>query len=276
MLTRIITAVVAVALFIPVLVFSNTLVFPLMMALLAVVGVAEMLKCVGNKKNAVSAVAVVIAAAAPVCARLVSDASLFVMAFAAVAFCFMLYVFALAVFSHGKYDVTSACADFALAMYVVVTFTSIVLLRDTVYGASLYLLAFLGPWVSDTAAYFCGFAFGKHKLIPDVSPKKTVEGAVGGAVFTAIAFALYGALVLKPEASLAPYIALAVIGFAVSVISQIGDLIASLVKRKYGIKDYGKLFPGHGGVMDRFDSVLATAPILLIASVLAAHFNLFG
>ena len=99
---------------------------------------------------------------------------------------------------------------------------------------------------------------------------------MGGAVFTAIAFALYGALVLKPEASLAPYIALAVIGFAVSVISQIGDLIASLVKRKYGIKDYGKLFPGHGGVMDRFDSVLATAPILLIASVLAAHFNLFG
>ena len=188
----------------------------------------------------------------------------------------MLLVFAIAVFSHGKYDITSACADFAFAIYVTVTFTSIVLLRDTAYGASLYLLAFLGPWVSDSAAYFCGFALGKHKLIPDVSPKKTVEGAVGGAVFTAIAFVLYGALVLKPEPAAAPYVTLAVIGFAVSVISQIGDLIASLVKRKYGIKDYGKLFPGHGGVMDRFDSVLATAPILLIASVIAAHFDLFG
>lgn len=275
MLTRIITAVVAVALFIPVLIFSHTLIFPVMMALLALVGASEMLKCVGNKKKAVSVVAVIIAALAPICARIVSDASLFVMTFAAVAFCFMLFVFALAVFSHGKYDITSACADFSLVMYVVVTFTSVVLLRDTAYGASLYILAFLGPWVSDSAAYFCGFAFGKHKLIPDVSPKKTVEGAVGGAVFTAVAFVIYGLIVLKADSAVA-YIALAVIGFAVSVISQIGDLIASLVKRKFGIKDYGKLFPGHGGVMDRFDSVLATSPIMLIASVLAAHFDLFA
>ena len=94
-------------------------------------------------------------------------------------------------------------------------------------------------------------------------------------MFTAVAFVVYGTIVLKPTTA-ASYVILALIGFAVSVISQIGDLIASLVKRKFGIKDYGKLFPGHGGVMDRFDSVLATAPILLIASVLAEYLNLFA
>lgn len=276
MLVRIITAVVALALFVPVLIFSNTVVFPAAMALLALVAAVEMTKCVGNKKTSVFVLSALFAAAAPLFARYIGNMNLFVTAFFAVAFCYLLFVFALAVFSHGKYDVSEACVTFTLVLYVVTTFSAIVLLRDAENGASLYLLTFLGPWVSDSAAYFCGRAFGKHKLIPDVSPKKTVEGAVGGAIFTGAAFAAYGALVLKPEAKLLPYIVLAVVGIIVSVIAQVGDLIASLVKRKYGIKDYGKLFPGHGGVMDRFDSVLATAPILLIVATLAAKFNLFG
>lgn len=276
MLTRIITAVVAVALFVPVLIFSDTLVFPAIMALLALVGTFEMLRCIGNKKLPVAVAACVLAVCAPVGARLIGDMPIFVTIFTAVEFALMLFTFALAVFSHGKYDVGAACADFALVSYVIMTFTSIVLLRDTQVGARLYLLAFIGPWVSDSAAYFCGRALGKHKLIPDVSPKKTVEGSLGGVLFTAIVFVVYGVLVLKPEGRVMPYAALAVIGAAVSAISQIGDLIASLIKRKYGIKDYGKLFPGHGGVMDRFDSVLATAPVMLIAAILGEYFSLFA
>lgn len=268
MLTRIITAVVAVALFVPVLIFSDTMVFPAVIALLALVGTVEMLRCVGNRKRAVCITAAAVAVAAPVVARIVGDLPVFVTAFAAAEFAFLLLVFALSVFSHGRYDIVAACADFALVSYVVMTFTSIVLLRDTAVGARLYLLAFIGPWVSDSAAYFCGRALGKHKLIPNVSPKKTVEGSLGGVVFTAAVFVLYGAFVLKPERGLGSYAALAIIGIAVSAISQIGDLIASLIKRKYGIKDYGKLFPGHGGVMDRFDSVIATAPVLYTISIL--------
>ncbi len=275
MLIRIITAVVAVALFVPVLVFSDTMIFPAVIALLALVGTVEMLRCVGNRKMAVCITAAVVAVAAPVAARLVGELSVFVTAFAAAEFAFMLLVFALSVFSHGRYDIVAACADFALVSYVVMTFTSIVLLRDTAVGTRLYLLAFIGPWVSDSAAYFCGRALGKHKLIPDVSPKKTVEGSLGGVVFTAAVFVLYGVFVLKPERGLGSYAALAIIGIAVSAISQTGDLIASLIKRKYGIKDYGKLFPGHGGVMDRFDSVLATAPVMLIAAVAGEYFGLF-
>lgn len=276
MLVRIITAVVAVALFVPVLVFSDTVVFPAIIALLAFVGTLEMLRCIGNRRLPVMIVSCALAAASPLAARFISDMPSFVTALAAAEFALMLLTFALAVFSHGEYDINAACADFALVSYVVMTFTSIVLLRDTEVGSRLYLLAFIGPWVSDSAAYFCGRALGRHKLIPDVSPKKTVEGSIGGIVFTAIVFVVYGMTVLKPEGRIMPYAALAVIGAAVSVISQIGDLIASLIKRKYGIKDYGKLFPGHGGVMDRFDSVLATAPVMLMAALLGEYFSLFA
>lgn len=276
MLTRIITAVVAVALFIPVLVFSDTMIFPAVIALLSLVGTVEMLRCIGNKKPTVTVTAAIISAVAPIMARIVGDLSIYVTVFAAVEFAFMLLAFASAVFSHGKYDIVASCADFALVSYVVMTFTSIVLLRDTAVGAVMYLLAFIGPWVSDSAAYFCGRALGRHKLIPDVSPKKTVEGSIGGVAFTALIFVVYGIFVLNIEGRVMPYAVLAVIGAAVSAISQIGDLIASLIKRKYGIKDYGKLFPGHGGVMDRFDSVLATAPVMLIAAVLGEYFGLFA
>jgi len=148
-----------------------------------------------------------------------------------------------------------------MTFYVTISFVSLVCLRRQPRGSVLFLLPFIGAWVSDTFAYFTGRLLGKHKLIPEVSPKKTVEGAVGGVVFTAIAYVVFG-LILREGNMSVNIVLLAVIGVLVSVLSQIGDLIASVVKRHYGIKDYGKLFPGHGGVMDRFDSVIATAPVL--------------
>ena len=107
-------------------------------------------------------------------------------------------------------------------------------------------------------------SFGKHKLIPDVSPKKTVEGSIGGIVFCALGYIIYGLLVSKFFEVEMNIIALAVFGVLVSVISQVGDLAASLIKREYGVKDYGRLFPGHGGVLDRFDSVIAVASALMV------------
>ena len=149
-------------------------------------------------------------------------------------------------------------------------------MRYTSNGKYIYLLVFIGPWVSDTFAYFCGRLFGRHKLIPEVSPKKTVEGSIGGILFTALGCVIYGVIIntmLDSPVSLT-YGSLAVTGAIVSVISQIGDLAASLIKRNYGIKDYGFIFPGHGGVLDRFDSVLLTAPILLIVSSLLIDSNI--
>ena len=125
----------------------------------------------------------------------------------------------------------------------------------------------------DTFAYFTGRFLGKHKLIPEISPKKTIEGSIGGIVFTIGAFILYRVLLFKifPDLKInLPYLLVIILAIAASIVSQIGDLIASAIKRQYNIKDYGKLFPGHGGVLDRFDSVMLVAPVIYVIFIISA------
>ena len=116
-----------------------------------------------------------------------------------------------------------------------------------------------------TNSNFSGFFFGRRKLIPEVSPKKTVEGAIGGTVFCTLSLVIYG---IAKGCSAKAVILLAAIGLVAAVVSQLGDLSASLIKRHYGIKDYGKLFPGHGGVLDRFDSILSVSVLLYLITEL--------
>lgn len=269
---RIITAVIAIALFIPVCIFSDTYVFPAAFALLSAVAVWEIWHCV-RAEAVVGGVLFylpfyAVAIAGPFLPMLISDwRTAYLVLFAADFVC-LLYIFVIAVFSRGKFPAEHLFLIFTMCFYTNISFASVVFLRQMEQGQYLYLLAFIGPWVSDTFAYFCGRAFGKHKLIPEVSPKKTIEGSVGGIVFAAIAFVLTGFIVAKADIAVAPsYVVLAIAGAVISVISQIGDLIASVVKRRYGIKDYGWLFPGHGGVLDRFDSVLAAIPVLVLLSL---------
>jgi phosphatidate cytidylyltransferase len=119
-----------------------------------------------------------------------------------------------------------------------------------------------GSWVNDTFAYFTGMAFGKHKMAKVLSPKKTIEGAIGGIVMTTIIATVFGyflntlAHIDQPEM---PLVFMAA-GAISSLLGIIGDLSASAIKRNHNIKDYGKLIPGHGGILDRFDSVIFTAP----------------
>lgn len=269
MLKRTITAIVAIALFIPVCIFSGTVVFPIVMAALAAVAAYEMLSCIGLKKNVfISVIAYLYALAAPLVPYFAGDESeRLILALSAV---LLILVFANDVFSRGKLDYTISASAFTGIFYIGVAFASIVLLRTS--GKYLYLLVFIGPWTSDTFAYLCGRLLGKHKLIPEVSPKKTIEGSIGGILFAAGAFVLYAYIVKRFfDPALTPnYIVMAAAGAVVSVVSQIGDLAASVIKRRFGVKDYGRLFPGHGGVMDRFDSVLLTAPVLYMISQIPA------
>ena len=131
-----------------------------------------------------------------------------------------------------------------------------------------FMIGLFAPWISDVFAYFTGVCFGKHKIVPHISPKKTWEGCIGGAVFcsilTAVFFAFVMSSIIEVKVPFAAFVALAaVFGFVLSVVSQLGDWIASSIKRLVGIKDYGKLMPGHGGVMDRFDSAFYTLPVAL-------------
>jgi phosphatidate cytidylyltransferase len=129
-------------------------------------------------------------------------------------------------------------------------------------------MIFISSWISDTCAYLVGVMIGKHKLAPVLSPKKSIEGSVGGIVGAAIFGAVFGAY-LDSVLGLSDFtIVLAIVGGVGSVISQVGDLAASAIKRNHDIKDYGKLIPGHGGIMDRFDSVIFTAPITYFLIIL--------
>lgn len=129
-------------------------------------------------------------------------------------------------------------------------------------AVAVVLLPLLLTWASDTGAYFVGRAFGKRKLIPSVSPGKTVAGAIGGLVLTVVVSLLYTRFVLRPVAQLAFTPAGAVLfGAAISVVAQIGDLFESLVKREAGVKDSSHIIPGHGGVLDRFDSLFFVLPV---------------
>lgn len=129
-------------------------------------------------------------------------------------------------------------------------------------GALYLLVPLLAAWGSDTCALFAGMAFGKHKLAPVISPKKTIEGSVGGVVGATVLLVIYGIAVSSlTDTTLSVPLCIAV-GIFGAILGQVGDLSFSIVKRKSGIKDYGKIFPGHGGVLDRFDSVIFVAPVV--------------
>jgi len=276
MKTRVITAVICVLIFIPFLIFSDTWAFPVLLSLLSFAGVYEMLKCLGEKNIICKIAASLTALALPFCARLYNNEQNFFNFTHKVFIVLMFLLFVCAVFSKGKRDVSESAMVYLTTFYISIGFSSIVLLRDYEYGQYIYLLVFLCPWMTDIFAYFSGYFFGKHKLIPDVSPKKTVEGAIGGTVFCTLTFLMYGVVIGAVVPELTPnYPAFIIIGCVMSLIAQCGDLIFSLIKRKYGIKDYGTLLPGHGGIMDRFDSVIATAPFTLLLFDLSKIFNLF-
>ncbi len=142
-------------------------------------------------------------------------------------------------------------------IYVVFMSYHVILIDDVEKYRYFVWLVFITAFVTDTSAYFTGYLFGKHKLCPSISPKKTIEGAIGGIAGSIIVSAVFG--FFMSEALLIHFIIIGVIG---SVAGQIGDLIASSFKRRAKIKDFGSLIPGHGGVLDRFDSILMTAPVI--------------
>lgn len=179
------------------------------------------------------------------------------------AFLAFLFVY---VFAFPKYHANQIMAAMFSFLYGPVMLSFLYLLREGLdEGIYLVWFAFLASWGSDTCAYCVGVLIGKHKMAPNLSPKKSVEGAVGGVVGAALLFVLYTYFVINRDTEIAlslPFAA--ILGAVGALISMVGDLAASAVKRDHGIKDYGKLIPGHGGIMDRFDSVIVAAPVVFI------------
>ena len=151
--------------------------------------------------------------------------------------------------------------------YVSVLMSYVYLTRAHSDGVYFVWLILLSAWGSDTLAYCTGMLIGRHKLCPSLSPKKTIEGAIGGVIGSALLSAIFGALFAKQY-----LIHFVIIGVLASPVSMLGDLTASAYKRHMGIKDYGNLIPGHGGIMDRFDSVLFTAPFVYYYVVIVMQY----
>ena len=172
---------------------------------------------------------------------------------------------------HGKRNYKDILSNGFLTMYIVISMWCVWLTKET-FDTATMLLTFICAWSCDTFAYFTGRFLGKHKLIPHVSPNKTVEGSVGGVVGAMVICIVYLLIVRNVfDTNMLQWSNIvvegAVYGLVGGALSQLGDLIASAIKRDTEIKDFGWIFPGHGGFMDRFDSVMFIAPIMYILPI---------
>jgi phosphatidate cytidylyltransferase len=178
-------------------------------------------------------------------------------------FIMIVALFSFSIFLHSKYNIVDISLTFFGVFYIAFLLSFIVFTRNLNNGFFFVWLIFIGAFSTDTMAYFAGRFFGKHKLMPAISPKKTVEGAIGGVIGCALTSLLYG-LYLNKSGSIGfiPYYHFLLMGILCGIISQVGDWAASAIKRFVKVKDFGNIMPGHGGALDRFDSILFTAPVV--------------
>ncbi|WP_297425085.1 phosphatidate cytidylyltransferase [Clostridium sp.] len=181
---------------------------------------------------------------------------------------FMMYILVIAAFllliipvinlEYTFIDVSLTLLGF---IYCGILFSFVYLVNAKPLGEFLVWIIFIGSWLSDTAAFYSGKFFGKHKLSPRVSPKKTIEGSIGGLIGATIFSGIFG-IIVQRYVYIMPVYNYFLIGTMCGLFGQLGDLVASSIKRYVGIKDYSNLIPGHGGILDRFDSIIFSATIV--------------
>ena len=259
----------------------NTLIFNLVIAAITLIAIHEIYSALGFEKKdwlmyavLVPYTLLVMTSNYQVMRRLVMPMSFLLVTFYAI------YL----VVRNGTISYQKASGLLVFSGIVIFCFYSFILLKERLpvekfgYDAVFFILLILCfAWGGDTCAYFAGRAFGKHKLCPVVSPKKTVEGAIGGVlgtmVFGVIATVIYSIAANRMEAftrtniGVSMYVIIALLACVAAVLGIYGDLFASVVKRQCGIKDYGTIFPGHGGILDRFDSVMFIAPFVTMVVI---------
>lgn len=263
MKTRLITSFLGALLFFAVL-FAPPIVFQA--AVVIVVGIAtyEVYSVTGMSKKAPLAVTGafgIIWSALLGCMHLNDKAVTYDMCL----LCLVIYgavLFALMVFDHKEIKLSDAATGFFVSVLIGLLYSFIIPLREGEYAPYVIVALFAATWCNDAGAYFVGIKFGKHKLAPVLSPKKTIEGAVGGVAGSIIAMVIFNLVtegIFKVPCNTP---ALIFTGLGCSVLGPVADIATSAIKREFGVKDYGNLFPGHGGILDRFDSVLLTAPFV--------------
>ena len=177
-------------------------------------------------------------------------------------YCLIILLALVAVLRSVEYNLIDIAITMFGVVYIPFLFSFITLTRLLQNGIYYIWIIFIGSCATDTFAYFVWMFLGKNKLLPNVSPKKTIEGSIGGIVGTVVVMILYGKYLVDIGVVNVPLIHFVALGFVTSVVAQIGDLFASTIKRFVGVKDYGSVLPGHGGILDRFDSIMFIAPMI--------------
>ena len=263
MKTRIITALVCIPVLVAIL-LSGSFVIAAAIGIVAVIGLYEFYKAVGLfEKKALCAIGYLACLIIP---ALVCVAEYFPVGniVSALIYILVFALFSIFLYNHEKTTVQDVGLIVLGIIYVPYFLTDIVRIRLLENGNIYIWLVFIAAFLTDTCAYFCGISIGKHKLCPKVSPKKTVEGAIGGILGCTVFCLIYGLAMSKYFLIPIDFIKLGILGVITALASEIGDLVASIIKRHCGIKDYGTLFPGHGGILDRCDSIIFVAPVVYL------------
>lgn len=259
MKSRLLVAAVGIPLLLVILFLCPTIVTAVAISLLSAIGTREFLKTTGivtHERMLLYSMAV--ALWIPLWSYF--ELPVLSLAIGVAPFCLLIFAEALAAYPEVKFEGVTGCLFAGLV--IPMCLSSIVRIQGGDFGRHYVLVPIMIPFLADAGAYFAGYFFGKHKMAPVLSPKKTMEGAAGGLLTGVLSMVIYG-LVMQFGFHVQVRYGFAVLyGLVGSVVSIIGDLSFSMVKRETGIKDYGTIFRAHGGVLDRFDSVIFAAPVV--------------
>lgn len=270
MLTRVLVAVFGIPVMVAILTVFPPICLPFIFAVLCAIAVYEALAGTGKVQNkGVVSITMVLAAMVPFWYYFGASVTAAVTAL----FLYLFTLCCIAMKSDHAVDFGQMGASVFAGLLIPMMLSVFVLINDLEHAKFYIMLPFFSAFSSDAFALFAGLAFGKHKLAPKLSPKKTVEGSVGGFVGSAVFCTLYGVVVQLGWGYAANLPLMMLYGLLGSLVSQLGDLSFSYIKRETGIKDYGNLIPGHGGILDRFDSVIFCAPFTYSMVVLLPFFT---
>lgn len=251
---RIISAFFGIILLVAVMLGGNV-VFDIAVVLISSMAIYEVISAIGLKRNGIMMLTSVCLPVLVMVMSHIHRGYIFSVVYLFITVCLLLMLF-----TRGKYKFDEIAKYIAVSVIITLSFIHISFVRWFENGIICVFIIFIGSWITDTCAYFTGMAIGKHKLAPKISPKKTIEGSIGGIVGVTviiIAYTFICANIINMSVNIFSLIA---IGLLSGVLSQFGDLCASIIKREHNVKDFGNIMPGHGGVMDRFDSFLFVAP----------------
>ncbi len=258
--TRMISATVLVVALLAIVLFTPDWAFSILVCALTFLVMAELTKVLRLETKPLVVIAnYVFAAAYMVLGFLNKEIASTLIPIITVLFIITLMI--IAILDNGRVKFSDVCASIFLVFYSVVLLMHLTFIRNLDNGVALLFMALIGAYVTDTGAYFTGMLMGKHKLIPSISPNKTVEGAIGGIVWTLVGFIIYGIVMWKMGHDV-NFLLLVALSVICSVVSQFGDLSASVIKRNFSVKDFGNVIPGHGGFVDRVDSLMFVAPVV--------------